>query len=105
MQHVEAGACPNCPGREAARNGVYNFVARNQVRSLTTGQGPIWSVFIPTKDYQETRHMLSSQPQLEYTGSGASYDIPERPYKCNLCERNFKDLGGMMQHQVGKSNK
>jgi Zn-finger nucleic acid-binding protein len=77
VQHVEAGACPNCPGREAARNGVYNFVARNQ----------------------ETRHMLSSQPQLEYTGSGASYDIPERPYKCNLCERNFKDLGGMMQHQ------
>lgn len=51
VQHVEAGACPNCPGREAARNGVYNFVARNQVRSLTTGQGPIWSVFIPTKDY------------------------------------------------------
>ena len=49
--------------------------------------------------------MLSSQPQLEYTGSGASYNIPERPYKCNLCERNFKDLGGMMQHQVGKSNK
>jgi len=77
VQHVEAGACPNCPGRDAARNGVYNFVARNQ----------------------ETRHMLSSQPQLEYTGSGARYDIPDRPYKCNQCEKNFKDLGGMMQHQ------
>ena len=46
--------------------------------------------------------MLSSQPQLEYSGSGARYDIPERPYKCNQCEKNFKDLGGMMQHQVGQ---
>ena len=44
--------------------------------------------------------MLSSQPQLEYTGSGARYDIPDRPYKCSQCEKNFKDLGGMMQHQV-----
>ena len=47
--------------------------------------------------------MLSSQPQLEYTGSGARYDIPDRPYKCNQCEKNFKDLGGMMQHQVRKN--
>ena len=52
--------------------------------------------------FQETRHMLSSQPQLEYSGSGGRYNIPERPYKCNQCEKNFKDLGGMMQHQVRK---
>ena len=31
VQHVEAGACPNCPGKEAARKGVYNFIAKNQV--------------------------------------------------------------------------
>ena len=31
MQHVEAGACPRCPGKEAARRGVYDFIARNQV--------------------------------------------------------------------------
>ena len=48
--------------------------------------------------------MLSSQPQLEYSGSGGRYNIPERPYKCDQCERIFKDLGGMMQHQVRKKN-
>ena len=31
VQHVEAGACPRCPGKEAARKGVYDFIARNQV--------------------------------------------------------------------------
>ena len=31
VQHVEAGACPRCPGKEAARRGVYDFIARNQV--------------------------------------------------------------------------
>ena len=31
MQHVEAGACPRCPGKEAARRVVYDFITRNQV--------------------------------------------------------------------------
>merc|ERR1711953_768222 len=77
VQHVEVGACPNCPGKEAARNGVYNFIAR----------------------HQETRHMLSSQPQLEYVGSAARYNIPDRPYQCPQCYKKFKHMGGMMQHQ------
>ena len=44
--------------------------------------------------------MLSSQAQLEYTGSGARYNIPDRPYKCDQCQKAFTQLGGMMQHQV-----
>ena len=33
VQHVESGACPKCRGRVVARNGVYNFIAANQVVS------------------------------------------------------------------------
>ena len=94
VQHVEAGACPNCPGKEAARKGVYNFIAKNQVVFLVCHWLHLAMML------QETRHMLSSQPQLEYMGSAARYNIPDRPYKCDQCDKDFKDLGGMMQHQV-----
>ena len=98
VQHVEVGACPNCPGKEAARNGVYNFIARHQV---VVDHQFRWKV---TKVFQETRHMLSSQPQLEYVGSAARYNIPDRPYQCPQCDKKFKHMGGMMQHQVREEN-
>jgi len=82
VQHVESGACPNCRGRETARNGVYNFIATNP----------------------ETRHMLSEQPRLLYNGYGVTYDIPDLPYKCDKsqCIRKNKRFktAGMMQHQM-----
>ena len=52
--------------------------------------------------FQETRHMLSGQPQLEYHGAGTRYAVPDLPYKCGLCHKKFRDMGGMMQHQVWK---
>ena len=52
--------------------------------------------------FQETRHMLSGQPQLEYHGAGTRYAVPDLPYKCHLCHKKFRDMGGMMQHQVWK---
>ena len=38
VQHADAGACPVCQGTEEARNGVYNFIARNQVGDITQSQ-------------------------------------------------------------------
>ena len=46
--------------------------------------------------------MLSGQPQLEYHGAGTRYAVPDLPYKCHLCHKKFRDMGGMMQHQVWK---
>ena len=46
--------------------------------------------------------MLSGQPQLEYHGAGTRYAVPDLPYKCGLCHKKFRDMGGMMQHQVCK---
>ena len=54
--------------------------------------------------FQETRHMLSGQPQLEYHGAGTRYAVPDLPYKCHLCHKKFRDMGGMMQHQVWKKS-
>ena len=48
--------------------------------------------------------MLSGQPQLEYHGAGTRYAVPDLPYKCHLCHKKFRDMGGMMQHQVWKKN-
>ena len=48
--------------------------------------------------------MLSGQPQLEYHGAGTRYAVPDLPYKCHLCHKKFRDMGGMMQHQVWKKS-
>ena len=112
MQHVEAGACPRCPGKEAARRGVYDFIARNQVwwsylfilRQDKPTQDSYLRLSLTCTAFQETRHMLSGQPQLEYHGAGTRYAVPDLPYKCHLCHKKFRDMGGMMQHQVWKKN-
>jgi len=79
VQHVESGACPNCPGRDTARKAIHGFIA----------------------GHQETRHMLVSRPQLQYNGSGApGYGpVPDRPYNCGHCQKTFKDLSSKMQHE------
>ena len=107
---MEAGACPRCPGKEAARRGVYDFIARNQVwwsylfilRQNKQTQDSSLCLSLTCTAFQETRHMLSGQPQLEYHGAGTRYAVPDLPYKCHLCHKKFRDMGGMMQHQVWK---
>ena len=44
VQHVDAGACPVCRGKELAleynepQGGVYNFISRSQVGGITQSQ-------------------------------------------------------------------
>jgi len=81
VQHVESGSCPSCPGREAARRGIYSFIARNQV----------------------TQQMLATQPQLHHSSSRrGGGEVPEQPYQCTSCARTFASLSAMLQHQASK---
>ena len=74
VAHVESGACTSCQGREQAQQQVYNFVARNNA----------------------TRGFLSTAA-IEYHGQGNT-GIPENPYECPICKKNFRMISGMMNH-------
>merc|ERR1711911_178884 len=76
-QHVEAGACSRCRGQGNARRQVFDFISRNEA----------------------TRQFVRGVPQLEYHG-GCEQDIPERPYVCQMCSRDFKNMSSLMQHMV-----
>ena len=77
MQHVEAGACSRCRGQGNARRQVFDFISRNEA----------------------TRQFVRGVPQLEYHG-GCEQEIPERPYVCQMCSRDFKNMSSLMQHMV-----
>ena len=77
VQHVEAGACSRCRGQGNARRQVFDFISRNEA----------------------TRQFVRGVPQLEYHG-GCEQDIPERPYVCQMCSRDFKNMSSLMQHMV-----
>ena len=77
VQHVEAGACSKCRGQDNARRQVFDFISRNEA----------------------TRQFVRGVPQLEYHG-GCEQDIPERPYACQMCPRDFKNMSSLMQHMV-----
>lgn len=76
IQHLEAGSCTGCRGREQARSQIYQFVS------------------------QRASHLLTSQPALEY--HGGPYTVPDRPYQCQYCDKGFTHLSSMMQHQASR---
>jgi len=54
------------------------------------------------QDYTETSHLLSEQSRPLYTGFGARSDIPDnpdKPYKCDECNRRFKTPRKVMGHK------
>lgn len=81
VQHVESGYCTGCLGQDNARQQIYQFA------SAQIGMRPY----------------MSSVPQLTYGGSshGAA---PEYPYSCNECNKQFRQLSQLMQHQDAKHN-
>jgi len=83
-QHVESGACPKCPGKDEAREAIYGFIASRP----------------------ETQRMLKEVPRLEYHGGSrrVTQDVPEYPYQCNLCQKTFKHVSSLMQHQQRSHN-
>lgn len=78
VQHVEAGNCKGCLGRDNARHKIYEFATQ-----------------------QPSMHRyLTSVPMIGY-GEYTS-EVPEYPYKCDYCDKRFKNLSQQMQHQDQK---
>mmetsp|Transcript_7631 Transcript_7631/g.8393 ORF Transcript_7631/g.8393 Transcript_7631/m.8393 type:complete len:170 (-) Transcript_7631:212-721(-) len=80
VQHLETGYCTGCRGADNARQQIYEFASRQ--RSL--------------------RGFIRDAPMLEYGGS-TNY-VPELPYECPNCNKAFRQLSQLMQHQEKHNN-
>jgi len=79
VQHVESGSCTGCLGKDNARRQIHKFVSRkSQMNSFMT-------------------------PMLEYGGYGANV-VPEFPYHCAPCNKKFRQMSQLLQHQDQKHN-
>ena len=96
----QGGGKEGCVRLHCQEPGVVELLVHLEARQTNSRLFPTLSLTCTA--FQETRHMLSGQPQLEYHGAGTRYAVPDLPYKCNLCHKKFRDMGGMMQHQVWK---
>lgn len=79
VQHVESGYCRGCQGRERARQAIYDFSSRQSAM----------------------QQYLTDRPLLTYGGSNQS-TVPELPYQCPECSRQFRQLSQLLQHQDQK---
>ena len=83
VQHIESGFCRGCEGQDNARKQIYNFVSNQP----------------------QMHRYLSNVPMLGYDDRYQHNDeMPEKPYKCNFCDKCFKHLSQQMQHQDQKHN-
>jgi Zinc-finger of C2H2 type/Zinc finger, C2H2 type len=80
VQHVESGYCSGCRGRDNARQQIYDFAVRQR----------------------QMHRYITELPRITWDGSYANDEVPDRPYKCPDCERYFRQLSQLLQHQDNK---
>ena len=81
VQHVESGYCRGCTGKENARQQIYNFASRQN----------------------EMNSYITSNPMIT-NGNYSNGPVPDFPYQCPQCNKKFRNLSQLMQHQDQKHN-
>jgi len=82
VQHVESGYCTGCVGKDNARAQIYEYVSK---------AAPM-------------RQFLTNAPMIGYDYGNHDRSVPDFPYKCPDCNKMFKQLSQLMQHQDQKHN-
>ena len=80
VQHVESGYCTGCRGTENARQQIYDYAQSRR------GMQP----------------HLTQMPML--TNGGCNSGVPDFPYQCQQCSKQFRQLSQLLQHQDQKHN-
>lgn len=84
VQHVESGYCTGCTGQDNARQQIYEF---------SSGKGAM-------------RNYMTETARLTYGDHGASYDaVPDYPYCCRPCNKQFRNMSQLLQHQDNKHSR
>lgn len=79
VQHVESGYCRSCGGADYARQKIYEFASSKR----------------------EMQPFLNGIPRLTYGGQLVD-DVPDFPYCCRPCNRGFRQLSQLLQHNDQK---
>ena len=82
VQHVESGYCSGCPGRENARNQIYQYASSQSAM----------------RPYMTDVPMLTNGNYRVGQGPG------DFPYQCPHCSKSFRQLSQLLQHKDQKHN-
>mmetsp|Transcript_27794 Transcript_27794/g.59433 ORF Transcript_27794/g.59433 Transcript_27794/m.59433 type:complete len:178 (+) Transcript_27794:275-808(+) len=83
VQHVESGFCRGCRGSDNAREQIYKFAL--QQRGM--------------------RQFMTDHPMLTNGNNNRrSGGVPDYPYECRLCNRAFRQMSQLLQHNDQKHN-
>jgi hypothetical protein len=89
--HFESGACPSCPGRDAALQAAYGQIRRLEDGAGSRGMFTSGQLAL-TDNYQMDQH---GNLQRDWTGG---YEHGGDNYSCPGCSRAFKTSQAMLQH-------
>jgi len=79
VQHVESGYCRGCKGKDFARQQIYEYAATKR----------------------QMNPYMTNVPMLT-NGNQAYGGVPDFPYTCQECNKSFRQLSQLMQHQDNK---
>ena len=101
-QHFESGSCPGCPGREAARQVAYGFVANSAAgqRFLTA------PLALTDGGYGAPLRLTCGAARSHVSapsGTTGYLPPPDPNYNCPTCGKQFRALSDLMQHQSAKA--
>lgn len=82
VQHVESGFCRGCRGADNAREQIYKFASNQR----TMGR------------------FMANAPRLTNGGNWEDVSVPDFPYNCPDCSKQFRHLSQLLQHQDQKHN-
>jgi DNA-directed RNA polymerase subunit RPC12/RpoP len=84
LQHLESGQCPQCQGKKNARYQVYQAISPH-IGSSRRGE-PQW--------------LLVGSAVVR--GVQNADELEEFPYRCDGCDRKFRELNHLLQHNTDK---
>ena len=88
LQHLESGQCSHCQGKQTARSQVYQAISPH----LSPQQRTTDDNFLLTGSTSSTG--ISSNNNAE--------QLPDFPYACDQCTKQFRELNHLMQHKADK---
>jgi hypothetical protein len=80
VQHVESGYCSGCRGQDNARQQIYDYARGQRGMQRFMGETPL------------------------LTWNGMNNGVPDLPYRCPECNKSFRQLSQLLQHQDQKHN-
>ena len=92
VQHVEAGACPSCPGKSNARRQIYRFVTSHHTSHFVLSNPPVQMEYHNPNLACQPLQLDYQTPQLAYQPQQPEYKAPNFAYQSLQLEHRAPQL-------------